>query len=58
MACPNCGAEFNDNRRFCGKCGSEMNALRADQRPASSIGIASIAATATAVAGAPVAWSP
>lgn len=25
MTCPNCGAEFTDNRRFCGKCGTEVN---------------------------------
>jgi len=26
MTCPNCGTEINDNRRFCGKCGTELNA--------------------------------
>ena len=25
MTCPNCGAEINDNRRFCGKCGTEVS---------------------------------
>jgi hypothetical protein len=25
MTCPNCGAEITDNRRFCGKCGTEVN---------------------------------
>jgi hypothetical protein len=25
MACPNCGVEINDNRRFCGKCGTELS---------------------------------
>jgi hypothetical protein len=24
MACPNCGVEITDNRRFCGKCGIEL----------------------------------
>ena len=25
MTCPNCGAEIKDNRRFCGKCGTEIS---------------------------------
>jgi uncharacterized protein DUF4190/zinc ribbon protein len=25
MACPNCGVEINDNRRFCGKCGTDLS---------------------------------
>jgi len=29
MTCPNCGTEINDNRRFCGKCGTELNAAPA-----------------------------
>jgi hypothetical protein len=50
MACPNCGAEFNDNRRFCGKCGSEMNA------PAAAPESAPPPATPPSTWGAPGTW--
>jgi hypothetical protein len=33
MTCPNCGAEINDNRRFCGKCGTELNSATASTAP-------------------------
>ena len=33
MSCPNCGAEINDNRRFCGKCGTEVNPRAAAPPP-------------------------
>jgi len=35
MTCPNCGVEINDNRRFCGKCGTEVSAPKAYRAPGS-----------------------
>ena len=37
MTCPNCGVEINDNRRFCGKCGTEVSAPKATAPPAPAV---------------------
>jgi Domain of unknown function (DUF4190)/zinc-ribbon domain len=34
MTCRNCGAEIGDNRRFCGKCGTEVIATPSPTAPA------------------------
>ena len=48
MACPNCGNEIVDNRRFCGKCGTEVNGPAPAPAPPPS--------TAPPTRGAPGTW--
>ena len=54
MTCPNCGAPVADNRRFCGKCGTDLAPPAPDAATAAPM---SSAGAPTSPAGAaPTAW--